>query len=93
MQTAQFKYEIIKECRQTGARIGRLSTPHGIIETPVFMPVGTQGTVKAMSPEELKEMEAQIILSNTYHLFLRPGHELIRSAAGCIILCIGTGPF
>ena len=76
MQTAQFKYEIIKECRQTGARIGRLSTPHGIIETPVFMPVGTQGTVKAMSPEELKEMEAQIILSNTYHLFLRPGHEL-----------------
>ena len=82
MQTAQFKYEIIKECRQTGARIGRLSTPHGIIETPVFMPVGTQGTVKAMSPEELKEMEAQIILSNTYHLFLRPGHELIRSAGG-----------
>ena len=82
MQTDKFKYEIIKECKQTGARIGRFTTPHGVIETPVFMPVGTQATVKAMSPEELKEIGAQIILSNTYHLFLRPGHELIRSAGG-----------
>ncbi|RAN86358.1 tRNA guanosine(34) transglycosylase Tgt, partial [Bacillus sp. SRB_28] len=54
----------------------------GIIETPTFMPVGTQATVKTMSPEELKEMDAQIILSNTYHLFLRPGHEIIREAGG-----------
>ncbi len=82
MHTNKFKYEIIKECKQTGARIGRFATPHGAIETPVFMPVGTQATVKAMSPEELKELNAQIILSNTYHLFLRPGPELIRSAGG-----------
>jgi queuine tRNA-ribosyltransferase len=76
------KYELIKTCKQSGARLGRLHTPHGIIETPIFMPVGTQATVKAMTPEELKEMEAQIILSNTYHLYLRPGHELVQKAGG-----------
>ena len=76
------RYELIKECKQTGARLGRLHTPHGVIETPIFMPVGTQATVKAMTPEELKALNAQIILSNTYHLYLRPGHELIKSAGG-----------
>lgn len=76
------KYEIIKEDKKTGARLGRLHTPHGIIETPIFMPVGTQATVKTMSPEELKEMKAQIILSNTYHLFLRPGPEIVEEAGG-----------
>lgn len=75
-------FELIKECKQSGARLGRLHTPHGVIETPIFMPVGTQATVKAMTPEELKEMEAQIILSNTYHLYLRPGHELVEKAGG-----------
>ena len=74
------KYELIHECKQTGARRGRIHTPHGIIETPVFMPVGTQATVKSMTPEELKEIEASIILSNTYHLYLRPGHELVKQA-------------
>jgi queuine tRNA-ribosyltransferase len=76
------RYELIKTCAQTGARLGRLHTPHGVIDTPVFMPVGTQATVKGMSPEELKTLGAQIILSNTYHLFVRPGHELIREAGG-----------
>lgn len=76
------KYELIKTCKQTGARLGRLHTPHGIIETPIFMPVGTQATVKAMTPEELKEIGAQIILSNTYHLYMRPGHDLIERAGG-----------
>ena len=77
------KYELIHECKQTGARRGRIHTPHGIIETPVFMPVGTQATVKSMTPEELKkDVEAQIILSNTYHLYLRPGHELVKKAGG-----------
>ncbi|MFC3343830.1 tRNA guanosine(34) transglycosylase Tgt [Paenibacillus abyssi] len=76
------KYELIKTCKQSGARLGRVHTPHGVIETPAFMPVGTQATVKTMSPEELKMMDAHIILSNTYHLFLRPGHELIRQAGG-----------
>lgn len=77
-----FKYEVIKECSQSGARIGRLHTPHGIIETPVFMPVGTQATVKAMAPNELKEIGSSIILSNTYHLYLRPGDELVKKAGG-----------
>lgn len=75
-------YELIKVCKQTGARLGRLHTPHGIIDTPAFMPVGTQATVKTMSPEELKVMDAQIILSNTYHLFLRPGHDIVKEAGG-----------
>jgi queuine tRNA-ribosyltransferase len=80
--TAAVTYEHIKSCRQTGARLGRVHTPHGVIDTPAFMPVGTQATVKTMSPEELKSMDAHIILSNTYHLFLRPGHELIKAAGG-----------
>ncbi|GAA3408276.1 tRNA guanosine(34) transglycosylase Tgt [Paenibacillus hodogayensis] len=76
------RYELIKTCKQSGARLGRLHTPHGVIETPTFMPVGTQATVKTMSPEELKQMDAHIILSNTYHLFLRPGHDIVREAGG-----------
>ncbi|MDI4644884.1 tRNA guanosine(34) transglycosylase Tgt [Cohnella hashimotonis] len=75
-------YELIKTCAQTGARLGRVHTPHGVIDTPTFMPVGTQATVKGISPEELKALNAQIILSNTYHLFVRPGHELVRAAGG-----------
>lgn len=75
-------YESIKTCRQSGARLGKIHTPHGSFDTPVFMPVGTQATVKTMSPEELKEMGAHIILSNTYHLHLRPGHELVEEAGG-----------
>ena len=82
MQDA-IRYELLHECKQTGARRGRIHTPHGIIETPVFMPVGTQATVKSLTPEELKEeVNAQIILSNTYHLYLRPGHELVKEAGG-----------
>ena len=65
-----------------GARRGRLATPHGSIETPVFMPVGTQATVKSLRNEALEELGAQIILGNTYHLYLRPGHELIRKLGG-----------
>lgn len=76
------QYELLKTCKQAGARLGRITTPHGEIETPVFMPVGTLATVKTMSPEELKEIGAQIILSNTYHLWLRPGHDIIEEAGG-----------
>ncbi|MGI6733006.1 MAG: tRNA guanosine(34) transglycosylase Tgt [Anaerovoracaceae bacterium] len=75
-------YELKKTCNQTKARRGQLMTPHGTIETPVFMPVGTAATVKAMRPEEVKELGASIILSNTYHLYLRPGHEIVREAGG-----------
>ena len=77
------KYELIHECKQSGARRGRIYTPHGVIETPIFMPVGTQATVKSLTPEELKEeVKASIILSNTYHLYLRPGNKLIKQAGG-----------
>lgn len=76
------KYELIKTCKQSGARLGRIHTPHGVINTPVFMPVGTQATVKGMSPDEMKEIGADIILSNTYHLYLRPGADIIEEAGG-----------
>lgn len=75
-------FELLKICKQSGARLGRLHTRHGVIETPIFMPVGTQATVKTLSPEELKDMGSQIILSNTYHLFLRPGHDIVKEAGG-----------
>ena len=74
------KFTVLK--KSSRARLGRLELPHGTIDTPCFMPVGTQATVKAMAPEELEAIGAQIILSNTYHLYLRPGHELIREAGG-----------
>ncbi|MGE7622849.1 tRNA guanosine(34) transglycosylase Tgt [Viridibacillus sp. NPDC096237] len=76
------RYELIKTDKQTGARLGIVHTPHGSFETPAFMPVGTQASVKTMSPEEVKDMGAGIILSNTYHLWLRPGHEIVREAGG-----------
>lgn len=75
-------YELIRQCPETGARAGRLHTPHGSFDTPMFMPVGTQGTVKTLSPEELHTMGAGIILGNTYHLFLRPGHDIVKKAGG-----------
>ena len=75
-----FEYRLIAQDPETGARAGEFTTPHGVIPTPVFMPVGTQATVKAMSPDELKQIGAKIILSNTYHLFLRPGPDLIAKA-------------
>ena len=88
--SSNFKYEVLKVCKQSGARIGRLTTPHGVIETPVFMPVGTLGTVKSLSPEEVAEVGSQILLSNTYHLYLRPGHETVR-AAGLYRVVVRSG--
>src|SRR5271157_2841922 len=76
------KFEILAEDKATRARAGLLHTPHGVIETPVFMPVGTGGTVKGMTQDELEALGVQILLANTYHLYLRPGHELIREAGG-----------
>ncbi len=77
----KFGFELKKKDK-TGARLGRVTTPHGEFTTPVFMPVGTRASVKGLTPEELKEMGVEIILANTYHLFLRPGHELIRDLGG-----------
>jgi queuine tRNA-ribosyltransferase len=76
----------------TGARLGQLVTGHGVVETPAFMPVGTQGTVKAMLPRDLKEMGCQILLGNTYHLYLRPGAELIRELGGLHRFMSWDGP-
>ena len=75
-------YQLIKTDSRTKARRGRITTPHGTIETPVFMPVGTQATVKAMKPEDVAAQGAEIILSNTYHLYLRPGSDIVREAGG-----------
>lgn len=77
-----FHFQVKKQGKGTKARLGEITTPHGVIHTPVFMPVGTVGTVKAMRPDELKTMGAEIILGNTYHLYLRPGHERIKRLGG-----------
>ena len=77
-----FEFKVIAECPVTGARAGEFTTPHGVIHTPVFMPVGTLATVKAMSPDELETIGSQIILGNTYHLYLRPTPEIIAKAGG-----------
>lgn len=78
----KFGFELIKTAHDSRARLGTITTKHGTIETPVFMPVGTQATVKTLTPEELKEHDTSIILSNTYHLFLRPGSKVIKNIGG-----------
>jgi queuine tRNA-ribosyltransferase len=77
-----FSFSLIKKDDTSSARLGKITTEHGEIHTPVFMPVGTQATVKTLSPDDLISIGAEIILSNTYHLFLRPGHELIKEFGG-----------
>jgi queuine tRNA-ribosyltransferase len=77
-----FQFNLEKKDADTSARLGEMITPHGIVHTPAFMPVGTQGTVKSMLPEEIKNCGAEIILGNTYHLYLRPGHETIKKLGG-----------
>jgi queuine tRNA-ribosyltransferase len=87
-----FEFKVSRQDHGSAARLGSLKTPHGIIETPIFMPVGTQATVKAMTPEELKEVGSQIILSNTYHLYMRPGHELVKRMGGLHNFMRWNGP-
>ena len=90
--TDSFKFELIKTDSRTKARAGRLTTPHGAFDTPHFMPVGTQATVKTLSSEDLRALDAKIILSNTYHLYLRPGHDIIRAAGGLHSFMNWDGP-
>ena len=85
-------FELLGQDPKSKARRGRLTTAHGVIETPAFMPVGTQGTVKAVTPRELRELDAQIILGNTYHLFVRPGLEVIRHFGGLHRFVNWNGP-
>jgi queuine tRNA-ribosyltransferase len=88
----KFKFDIEHKSTSNRARVGRCRTPHGEFATPVFMPVGTQGTVKAMTPEEVRELGGEVILSNAYHLYLRPGIEIIRRAGGLHSYCNWQGP-
>ncbi|MCB1215056.1 MAG: tRNA guanosine(34) transglycosylase Tgt, partial [Deltaproteobacteria bacterium] len=85
-------FSLLKQDTKTRARLGRFETVHGSFETPIFMPVGTQATVKGMRTEELKNLGAQIILGNTYHLYLRPGHEIIRALGGLHDFMNWSGP-
>ncbi|KAA0895279.1 tRNA guanosine(34) transglycosylase Tgt [Oryzomonas rubra] len=85
-------FSVIHRDASCGARLGSLKTPHGEIETPIFMPVGTNATVKAMTPEDLWAVHAQIILSNTYHLYLRPGHRLVETLGGLHRFMNWSGP-
>ncbi|MBX9695011.1 MAG: tRNA guanosine(34) transglycosylase Tgt [Cyanobacteria bacterium] len=85
-------FEIESSCNSTYGRAGKLTTPHGVVETPVFMPVGTNATLKAMTWNQVKECGAQIVLSNAYHLFLRPGHELVSEAGGLHKFMDWSGP-
>src|SRR6266571_3653876 len=87
-----FSFTIDAECPETWARAGTISTPHGVIQTPIFMPVGTQATVKSVSPEELHEAGVAILLANTYHLMLRPGSELVASLGGLHSFMHWDGP-
>jgi len=87
-----FTFTIDAECPDSWARAGTITTPHGTISTPIFMPVGTQATVKSVSPEELREVGAQIILANTYHLMLRPGSQLIAEFGGLHSFTHWDGP-
>jgi len=82
MTEPAIKYRLIKKEKHTGARLGEIITPHGTFQTPMFMPVGTLATVKSIAPEELESMGADIILSNTYHLWLRPGEDIVEEAGG-----------
>ena len=86
-----FSYELVHTCAQSGARLGVLHTPHGDIQTPIYMPVGTAACVKAMTSREMEEIGTQILLSNTYHLHLRPGEDLV-AEADCISSWIGISP-
>ena len=81
-EAASFTFEVVAEDSRTRARAGLLHTPHGAVETPIFMPVGTRATVKTLTQQDLEQLDARIILGNAYHLYLRPGHELIDRAGG-----------
>jgi len=89
MLTEGFAFETVH--RHGAARIGRLHTPHGTVETPAFVAVGTQATVKSLTPEDLRDVGTQIIFANTYHLYLRPGADIVASPrwAACITSCAG----
>ena len=82
MKTLTKPFEVVTRCSESKARTGRLQTPHGVVDTPVFAPVGTQGSVKSLLSQDLEKLQIQLILANTYHLYLRPGIDVIARAGG-----------
>src|SRR6201997_864394 len=88
----QNDFELLASDQNSKARHGRLLTAHGVVDTPAFMPIGTQGSVKGVSPRELRELDAQIVLGNTYHLFVRPGLEVIKEFGGLHQFMNWNGP-
>ena len=86
------KFRVVKRCKPGKARLGEIVTAHGRFETPVFMPVGTAAAIKAVSPDEARGAGVEIILANTYHLYLRPGHELIGRLGGLHRFMNWSGP-
>ena len=88
----KIKYELLKKEKNTNSRLGKLYTNYGVCDTPMFMPVGTQATVKTLSPEEIKDMNCGVILSNTYHLWLRPGEDIVAKAGGLHKFMNYSGP-
>jgi queuine tRNA-ribosyltransferase len=86
------EFRVLKGCKSSKARLGEIVTAHGRLETPVFMPVGTAGAIKGVSPEEARDAGVEIILANTYHLYLRPGHELIEKLGGLHSFMNWSGP-
>jgi len=87
-----FKFKIIAKDKKSKARVGKITTAHGIIETPAFVPVGTKGTVKGLTPQDLKESGVQLLFGNTYHLHLRPGEDLIKDFGGLGKFMSWNGP-
>src|SRR2546429_9723443 len=92
MSSGSFSFAIDAECSDTWARAGTIHTPHGTVRTPIFMPVGTQATVKSVSPEELRAAGAQSIFSNNYHLMFRPGSGLVGLLGGVYSFFLLGGP-
>src|SRR5437899_11925576 len=88
----QNEFAVVAAAQHSKARHGRLQTAHGMIDTPAFMPVGTHGSVKGVSPRELRELKAQIVLGNTYHLFVRPGLDVIKHFGGLHKFMSWDGP-
>jgi queuine tRNA-ribosyltransferase len=87
-----FQFKLLRKDTSSGARLGRIRTAHGEVDTPFFMPVATQGTVKSLIPETVRDLGAEMILANTYHLYLRPGHEIIKSVGGLHKFMNWSGP-
>ena len=88
----EFRFKVLAKDTKTNARVGEITTPHGVIKTPAFVPVGTQGSVKSLSPEEIKESGTQIFFVNTYHMYLRPGIEVVEQLGGLHIFMGWDGP-